>query len=133
MRFLLLTGTALTALAAAGPACAQEPEPPATGDAIVDRLNALEARVKQLEARNAELEQQAASTQTRVETAEKREAKQVQFGWAPTLSDEKGDFTFRPRGVIEADYALFDERAGGYDYNDGTAFRRARIGLEGTA
>jgi phosphate-selective porin OprO/OprP len=132
MRFLLMTGTALTFLAA-GPAYAQEPAPPATGDAILDRLNALEARVKQLEARNAELEQQAASTQTRVEAAEKRESKQVQFGWAPTLSDEKGDFTFRPRGVIEADYALFDERAGGYDYNDGTAFRRARIGLEGTA
>jgi len=132
MRFLLLTGTALAALAGA-PAYAQDPAPPATGDPILDRLNALEARVKQLEARNAELEQQAAATATKVEAAEKRESKQVQFGWAPTLSDEKGDFTFKPRGVIEADYAVFGERAGGYDYNDGTAFRRARIGLEGTA
>src|SRR5688500_9612012 len=132
MRFPLLAGTALAALAGV-PAYAQEPAPPATGDPIVDRLNALEARVKQLEARNAELEQQAAATATRVEAAEKREAKQVQFGFAPTLSDEKGDFTFKPRGVIEADYGVFNERAGGYDYNDGTAFRRARIGLEGTA
>jgi phosphate-selective porin OprO/OprP len=132
MRFLLLTGTALVALAAS-PTSAQEPAPAPTGDPILDRLNALEARVKQLEARNAELEQQAAGTQARVETAEKRESKQVQFGFAPTLSDDKGDFTFKPRGVIEADYAVFDERTGGYDYNDGTAFRRARIGLEGTA
>src|SRR5687768_5199565 len=132
MRFLLLTGTALAALAGA-PAYAQDPAPTATGDPIVDRLNALEARVKQLEARNAELEQQAAATATRVEAAEKREAKQVQFDFAPSLSDEKGDFTFKPRGVIEADYGVFNERAGGYDYNDGTAFRRARIGLEGTA
>jgi phosphate-selective porin OprO/OprP len=128
MRFLLLTGTALIALAGS-PALAQEP----TGDPVLDRLNALEARVKQLEARNAQLEQQAAATQTRVEAAERRESKQVQFGFAPTLSDEKGDFTFKPRGVIEADYAVFNERSGGYDYTDGTAFRRARIGLEGTA
>jgi phosphate-selective porin OprO/OprP len=128
MRFLLLTGTALAALAGS-PALAQEP----TGDPVLDRLNALEARVKQLEARNAQLEQQAADTRTRVESAEKRESRQVQFGFAPTISDDKGDFTFKPRGVIEADYAVFNERAGGYDYNDGTAFRRARIGLEGTA
>jgi phosphate-selective porin OprO/OprP len=132
MRFLLLTGTALIALAGS-PVYAQEPAPAPTGDPVIDRLNALEARVRQLETRNAQLEQQAAATQTRVEAAEKREAKQVQFGWAPTLSDEKGDFTFKPRGVIEAGYAIFNERAGGYDYNDGTAFRRARIGLEGTA
>jgi phosphate-selective porin OprO/OprP len=132
MRFLLLTGTALIALAGS-PASAQEAAPASTGDPVIDRLNALEARVRQLEARNAELEQQAAATATRVEASEKREAKQVQFGFAPTISDEKGDFTFKPRGVIEADYALFNERRGGYDYNDGTAFRRARIGLEGTA
>jgi phosphate-selective porin OprO/OprP len=127
MRFLLLTGTALVALIGS-PAFAQ-----ADPSAIIDRLEALEARVKQLEARNAELEQQAAATETRVEAAEKSEAKQVKFGWAPTLSDDKGDFTFKPRGVIDADYAAFAERAGGYDYNDGTAFRRARIGLEGSA
>lgn len=130
MRFLLVSGTALIALAGC-PAYAQEPAP--AGDPVIDRLNALEARVKHLEARNAELEQQATATRTLVEAAEKRESTQVQFGWAPTLSDEKGDFTFKPRGVIEADHAVFDERAGGYDYNDGTAFRRARIGFEGTA
>jgi phosphate-selective porin OprO/OprP len=130
MRFLLLTGTTLLALAGS-PTRAQAPA--STGDPVIDRLNALEARVRQLEARNAELEQQAASTQPRVEAAEPKKAKQVQFGWAPTLSDEKGDFTFKPRGVIEADYAAFNARAGGYDYNDGTGFRRARIGFEGTA
>jgi phosphate-selective porin OprO/OprP len=132
MRFPLLTGTAMYVLAASA-AFAQEPAPAPTGDPVIDRLNALEARVKQLEARNAQLEQQAAATQARVETAEKRESKQVQFGFAPTFSDEKGDFTFKPRGVIEADYGVFNERRGGYDYNDGTALRRARIGLEGTA
>lgn len=132
MRLLLLTGTALIAFAGS-PAFAQEPAPASTGDPVIDRLNALEARVRQLEARNAQLEQQAAATETRVTAPEKQEAGQVQFGWVPTLSDEKGDFTFKPRGVIEADHAVFDERSGGYDYNDGTAFRRARIGFEGSA
>lgn len=132
MRLQFLTGTALLALAGS-PAFAQEPAPMPTGDPVIDRLNALEARVRQLEARNAELEQQATAAETRVEAAGKKESNQVRFGFAPTLSDDKGDFTFKPRGVIEADYALFGERAGGYDYNDGTGFRRARIGLEGTA
>ena len=35
--------------------------------------------------------------------------------------------------MIEADAVAFVERKGGYDYNNGTAFRRARIGFEGTA
>jgi phosphate-selective porin OprO and OprP len=133
MRFLLLSGAALIALAGspvhaqAGPA-----SPPATGDPILDRLNALEARVQQLEARNAELERQAAARNP-AQPADTPAPKAVQFGWVPTLSDPKGDFTFKPRGVIDVDYAAFAERAGGYDYNDGTALRRARIGLEGTA
>ena len=131
MRFLLLTGTALIALAGS-PAHAQEPAP--TGDPVLDRLNALEARVKQLEARNAELEQQAELNQARLRVGRDRAPpRPVQFSWAPTLSEPTGNFTFKPRGVIEADAAAFDEREGGYDYNNGTGFRRARIGLEGTA
>ncbi len=113
----------------AEPAAAPAP----TGDRLLDRLNALEARVKTLEARNAVLEQQAELNEGRIETVETRAARNVQFTWGPTLADTNGNFTFKPRGVIEADYAGFFERAGGYDYNNGTAFRRARIGFEGTA
>ena len=105
----------------------EEAVPKPTGDAILDRLNALEARVKQLEARNAELEQQAELNQGRIETVENRAAKAAQFGWAPTVSDANGNFTFKPRGVIEADAVAFHERKGGYDYNDGTGLRRARL------
>src|SRR5439155_26800359 len=85
----------------AKPTPAAAPAP--TGDAVTDRLNALEARVKQLEARNAELEQQTVLNQNRLESVEQRAAKNVQFGWGPTLSDPKGNFTFKPRGVIDAD------------------------------
>ncbi|HET6943168.1 MAG TPA: porin [Sphingomicrobium sp.] len=116
----------------------ESPDQPAvavapTGDAVLDRLNALEARVKQLEARNAELEQQAELSQTRLQSVETKAAKAAQFSWAPTISEPAGQFTFKPRGVVEADAVAFVERKGGYDYNNGTAFRRARMGFEGTA
>src|SRR3954470_11717305 len=87
MRFLLLSGAALIALAGS-PADAQ------SGDPILDRLNALEARVQQLEAANPELERQAAAART--QPVEPPAPKTVQFGWVPTLSDDKGDFTFKP-------------------------------------
>lgn len=155
MRILLLAGASLLTLAS--PAMAQQTDhtepadssqldtlvpadeqsaraaPKPTGDAIVDRLNALEARVRQLEAENAQLKQQAELNEGRLETVETRAAKTVQFGWAPTISDPAGNFTFKPRGVIEADGGAFSEREGGYEFNDGTAIRRARLGFEGTA
>ena len=116
---------------------ADEPPPvetPApTGDPVLDRLNSLEARVKQLEARNAQLEAEAELNQSRLESVETRAAKAAQFQWTPTISEPTGNFTFKPRGVVEADAAAFFEREGGYDYNNGTAFRRARLGFEGTA
>jgi phosphate-selective porin OprO/OprP len=107
--------------------------PPPTGDPVLDRFNALEARVRQLEARNAQLESQAADTQTRVENVEVRAAKGVQAtGAAPTFADVSDTFTFKPRGTIQADYAAYNERAGGYDYSNGTDIRRARFGFDGT-
>ena len=110
-----------------------EPAARPTGDAVLDRLNALEARVRQLEARNAQLEQQAELTQGRLETVENRAAKAAQFSWVPTISDANGNFTFKPRGWMDVDAVVFNSRRGGYDYNDGTAFRRLRLGFEGTA
>ena len=155
MRTLLLAGSSF--LAFASPALAQQADPsqptdsseldtlvPAenqpdksapksTGNVVLDRLNALEARVKQLETENAQLRQQAELNEGRIETVEARAAKNAQFGWAPTISDPNGNFTFKPRGVIEADAGVFNEREGGYNYSDGTQLRRARLGVEGSA
>jgi phosphate-selective porin OprO/OprP len=117
--------------AEAGPAAVAAPAP--TGDPILDRLNLLEARVKQLEARNAQLEQQNELNEGRLQSVETRSAKAVQFSWAPTLSEPTSSFTFKPRGVIEFDAVAFLENKGGHDYNNGTGFRRARLGFEGTA
>ena len=110
-----------------------EAPPAPTGDPVLDRLTAMEARIRQLEARNAELEKQAELNEGRLESVETRAAKAAQFTWAPTIADTTGAFTFKPRGVIEADAAAFFEGKGGYDFNNGTGLRRARIGLEGTA
>jgi phosphate-selective porin OprO/OprP len=153
---LLFSGVALLALAT--PALAQEePAPqaypensgldvpvddaapaPATaaapsGDPVLDRLNQLETRVHQLEARNAELEAQNVEVQTRVQKVEVRAATAVQPGPAPTFSDVGGNFTFKPRGTFQIDYAGYNSRAGGYDYSNGTDIRRARFGFDGTA
>jgi len=107
--------------------------PAKTGDAVLDRLNELEAKVAALEARNKQLEQEAAETQTRVQKVEVRAAKEVQPGPAPTFSDVNGSFTFHPRGTIQLDYAAYNSRAGGYDYSNGTDIRRGRFGFDGTA
>lgn len=105
----------------------------ATGNPVLDRLNALEARIHQLEARNQQLEQQAEVSDERLKSVEVRSTKAVQFGWVPTIGEPTGAFTFKPRGVVDIDAAAFRQRRGGYDFNNGTAFRRARIGFEGTA
>ena len=151
---LLLNGAAMSALilGAAAHAQAVPPPPPttidteepafgpapvaapaATGDAVLDRLNALEAKVQTLEARNKTLEEQLQDSTTRLQTVEVRAARSVQPAVSPTLSDVNGGFTFKARGVIDADFVHFNERAGGYDFNSGTGFRRARLGVEGTA
>ena len=124
MRKLFLAGVTLLFLSS--PALAQPAAVPApTGDPVLDRLNALEARLRRVEARNVELEQQVEFDRTRLQSVETRSAKAVQFGWAPTFGELSGAFTFKPRGVVDADAVLFHERRGGYDYNDGTALRRA--------
>ncbi|HEX5257205.1 MAG TPA: porin [Sphingomicrobium sp.] len=46
---------------------------------------------------------------------------------------QPSDFTLEPRGVLDVDSAVYDERQGGHDFNDGTAIRRLRLGVDGTA
>lgn len=147
--FALLLAAAAPGFAQAAPAAADsvpidelapvdEPAAPAapvpTGDPVLDRLNALDAKVQALEARNRELEEKLGVAEGRIAKTEVRAAKGVQLsGPAPLMSDVNGGFTFKVRGVVDVDQVAFFERAGGYDFNNGTGFRRARIGVEGTA
>lgn len=109
------------------------PTPPPTGNPILDRLNALEAKVNALEARNRQLEAEAEATKARVAATEVRAAKDVQFTWGPSFSDPTSSFTFKPRGMLQIDYAGFKSLKGGYDFNNGTLIRRGRFGFDGTA
>lgn len=50
----------------------------------------------------------------------------------PQFNSPDGNFTFKPRGMLEVDYAGYDERKGGYKFNNGTEIRRGRFGFDGT-
>lgn len=124
----------LTAAAAVGvlgaPAAAQQAP---TTEILLERLNALQAKVEALEARNRALEEKVNANDGRIQQAELRTPKAAPPAVSPTLAHSEGGFTFKARGVVQADHVAFHERRGGYDYNSGTGFRRARLGAEGTA
>lgn len=124
----------------------------AVEDLLLQRLDALEARVRQLEARNAVLEAaQAAMPAASAPFAASPVAASLASSSAsspvsavvvaatpvaapaPAPAPAAADFTFRPKGMFQADYVGYNARAGGYDYSNGTDIRRARFGFDGTA
>ncbi len=116
------------AIALALPALASADD---TADAVLSRLQQLESRLDQLEHENRELREQLQFRTERLERVENRAARAAQPAVVPSYASVNGDFTFKLRGVVDADAVAFHAREGGYDYNSGTGFRRARIGLEG--
>ncbi|WP_419826803.1 OprO/OprP family phosphate-selective porin [Sphingomonas sp.] len=56
----------------------------------------------------------------------------LQWTIVPQFNSPDGNFTFKPRGILDVDYAAFNERRGGYDYSNGTQIRRGRFGFDGT-
>lgn len=105
---------------------------------VLRRLEALEKRILQFEERNSKLEAEKKVLEEKVEwrsdRLEKVENKVgtiVKPDVSPTIGDS--NFSFKVRGVLEAEYAGFNSRKGGYVYNNGTGLRRARFGAEGTA
>src|ERR1700748_747908 len=149
MRILLLGGASFLALATS-PALAAKP---VSNAAILARLNALEAKVDALQAENTTLHQQLDQQQATVATIPAQGTtagaqaappppppappapKQAKTHWTtvPQFTSPDGNFTFKPRGILDVDYAAFNERKGGYDYNNGTQIRRGRFGFDGTA
>lgn len=121
-----LSVTIALLLAGAQPAAAQD----ATA-LLLERLDKLEQRLTQVEKENTALKDQLKFRTERLERVENRAAKAALPGVVPSYSNVNGDSTFKLRGVIDADAVSFHAKQGGYDYNSGTAFRRARIGLEG--
>ncbi len=158
MRIALLGGASLAVLATASPALAR-PARPISNAAILARLNALETKVDALQAENAtlhhQLDDQQASVSaipTQINTAvaqaapppvpaassggadnpKSKVAAATTWTIVPQFNSPDGNFTFKPRGILDVDYAGFNERKGGYDYNNGTQVRRGRFGFDGT-
>jgi len=140
MRIALIAGVSCAALVAA-PALAQDQ----SNAALQARLDALEVRVGTLERRNAELERQLAASSPAPAPAVAQTAppspppatasvvEPAQWTIVPKFTSPNGAFSFKPRGALDVDYAAFNERRGGYDYNNGTQIRRGRFGFDGTA
>lgn len=117
MRSLGLTSILLASSAlAAIPAQAQETPPE-------DRIEALEHKIEVLQS---ELEA------VKDEQKKPTRASDIKFAPAPTWTSADGKYSFKTRGRIEIDTALFNVREGTRDFNNGTELRRARLGIEGT-
>ncbi|MBL8631358.1 MAG: hypothetical protein JNM81_17110 [Rhodospirillaceae bacterium] len=128
--FFLLSSVSLAVLSASANA---GPAEDARIKALEERLERLEKANDDLATKNKALEEKVDWRTERLEKVENKAASLVKSDVSPTIVDPSGNFTFKVRGVVDADYVYFNERAGGYDYNTGTAFRRARLGAEGDA
>lgn len=129
-------------LALAGAAHAQVAASPATPAApaapAADRIAALEAHLAELEAQIAELKE---STSADVADVRRVQTTGVQTSLAngrPSFATADGAFRAQIRGIFQFDAASYDQEnnlpAGSVnDLNSGANFRRARIGIEGTA
>lgn len=168
MKAIVLLGSAAFAALATSPAVAQQA--PAS---VLQRLDALEAKVNALEARNAELERQLAAQKAAPAAAPALSAPPTALAssgtspsgaagggapvpsaasgsgaptapgpkpapavsWssiAPQFSSPDGNFTFKPRGILDVDVAGFHGSKGGYQFGNGTQIRRGRFGFDGT-
>ncbi|HEY4342747.1 MAG TPA: porin [Parvibaculum sp.] len=105
----LYLGASVVALTLAGPALAAS-----TPDQLQNRVDDLEATVDALRAEIAEIR------------------KTPEFKPSPVFTNSKGDYSFKFRGQIAADVAVFDNKQGANDFNSGTQLRRARLGIDGT-
>jgi phosphate-selective porin OprO/OprP len=110
---------AVSSIALAFPAMAQTDQ---------SRLDALEAQIGALQSELETLKAERASAPAASTDAETPQTN-VELRPGPRFSSADGAFTFRPRGRIELDTAIFD--ADGADFNSGTQLRRARLGVEG--
>lgn len=123
-RTAVLMGASALALATA-PVPAEANGGPETTDSLQRQLDAMQAEIDALKAR------QAAAPAAK---EEKDEEDCVKFKWgpAPTFQSCDGLFEMKVRGRIHADAAWIEDEAGFVD-TARTQFRRARLGVQGTA
>lgn len=95
-----------------------------------ERIAALEAKIDAL---TRELSDLKAETRKVNREADRKPAATVTIADArPTIVSADGANKFAIRGILQFDAAAYDAAPGGTDFNSGTNFRRARLGVEGT-
>src|SRR5258705_1999146 len=133
----LLCSAAPAALAQAIPTANTQPSGISQEQALslAARLDALEKRNDELEAQIADLK---ATSGANVQTVREQVNAQpvVTLNNArPTITTPDGNFKFAVRSLVQFDAAHYNEspRTAANDLGSGTNFRRARLGIEGTA
>jgi phosphate-selective porin OprO/OprP len=149
----------LCSVAPAALAQAVSTAPTQGGGISQEQALALTARLDALEQHNQELENQISDLKAQVSSGEQAIRQEVHAttvsipNGRPTFASGDGQFTAQLRGIFQLDAAHYDQSAPGplatdfrrgsvgdageadhaRDLNDGTNFRRARIGVEGRA
>lgn len=97
-----------------------------------ERIAALEAKIAALSGELADLK--TSTTKADQDLSKKLSATATLANARPTIASADGKQKFAVRGVVQFDAASYDRRSSGpgTDFNSGTNFRRARLGVEGT-
>ncbi|KAB7742671.1 hypothetical protein F2P47_00615 [Parvibaculum sedimenti] len=128
LRKILLAGTALGAAALlTGPAFA--------GSAAVtqNEINTLKQQMEDLQQKLDDLQVSTQAQLKTVKTAPASDAFVTMKGGHPTIASNDGNFTLSFNGRAHFDVATASTDDGLKKYNDGANFRRAEIGVSGTA
>ncbi|WP_296595480.1 porin [Phenylobacterium sp.] len=106
---------------------------PALADTSEERIAALEAKIAALTGELADLK--AETKKANQDLNKKLSATATLSNGRPQIASADGSQRFAIRGIMQFDAAQYDARnnvPGRNDFNSGTNFRRARIGIEGT-
>jgi phosphate-selective porin OprO/OprP len=138
MKLRTLTALSASWLVLAGVAAAQEAAP-VTDEARDARIRELEERLNELATQLADLKESAAADSADVRRIQAQQTQVTLANGRPAFATPDGNFRAAIRGVFQFDAAQYlqddnlSPSASVQDLNSGANFRRARLGIEGTA
>jgi phosphate-selective porin OprO/OprP len=138
MKLRTLTALSASWLVLAGVAAAQEAAP-VTDEARDARIRELEERLNELATQLADLKESAAADSADVRRIQAEQTQVTLANGRPAFATPDGNFRAAIRGVFQFDAAQYlqddnlSPSASVQDLNSGANFRRARLGIEGTA
>lgn len=143
MKLKTLAAVGASWIALASVAAAQQAAQPV--DERERRIQELEQRLADIETQLSDLKASASADVAEVRRVATEQPVVTVANGRPTVASANGDFRFALRGLVQYDYAHYEQdgaltpdnrrgdTAAASDLNSGGNFRRARIGFEGTA